>query len=120
MLAAQHVGRQVFPAVEPEVVEFDLDLGVGEEGDRPADVVGVDVGEDEEVEAPLVLGKRCDLLLDFRVGRSSAAVDQHPRGLRSIAVLDPQTVTVAGGEEFEGEHHSSSCSSLPSGWTCSA
>ena len=88
---------QVLVAVEPDVVKGDVDLALSQQLEHPTDVVRVNVRDDQQVELPLILGQGLHPPPDFGVGANQPAVHQHPVGMVGIAILDPQTVALAGG-----------------------
>src|SRR5690349_21272791 len=94
-------------------VEPDLSDAVGaelpEEMDAALDVVGVDVGHHEEVEADV--GPAAQALGDRVESGLEAAIHEDAARPSGIAVLDPEAVTVSGGEQVDREHPVSSSGS---------
>jgi len=76
---------------------------LAEQTDDPLDVVGVDVGADQQLERAVALRKRCDLRPQaLRIRETGAAVDEHAMAVAARAVLDPQAVAMTGGEHLDG------------------
>jgi hypothetical protein len=92
--------------VEPDVVEAQAELVVAEQQPRAADVVVVDVADDEQVDVPLavgVLGYLQQPAPQRRVGFVRAGVHQHAPGRTADRAADEQAVAEAGGQHFEGD-----------------
>ena len=51
---------------------------IGQQFERSANVVGVDMGDDEQVKDPVTSRKRLDALLQESVGRRGSPIDEDP------------------------------------------
>src|SRR4030095_4119709 len=99
---------QVFPAVEPDVVEGEsrnVDFGIGDTGEYAADVVVVDVGDHQQFEAALILGKGVKALCDQAARLFCTHVDHE---LVGGSPPHPDRVALTGGKELNLETHLSS------------
>ena len=92
------------PTVEPHVVEGDAQRRVGEQLGDAADVIGVDVRDDEQVEVTLARRQLSDALLDEARGLPHAGVDEHAVRAARRAVFDEQGITLLGRQHLDAEH----------------
>ena len=108
---SEHAGcplLDVLPPVEPDVLELDrLELGILEQLDDAIDVVGIDVGDDEQLKVgfapiPQLAEPFADPSITL-VGKPRTPVDEDPAH-RVVAVADDQGVTVPGGQHLYFEH----------------
>ena len=90
---------QLVPPVEPHVVEPIAHVVVGEQRNRAADVVRVDVREHEQLDPR----DRQHALPSDRRDRDRPAVDHHVVQVGRLAVRQPQTIPVARREELDVE-----------------
>ena len=97
-------GREMAKTIEPDVPEGGTEGGVFEEFDDAADVVGVDVRDDQQLEAAMRRRERRDALTQGAKRPRGAAVNEYPVGGGGGAVLDPEAVTVLGREHVDHEH----------------
>ena len=100
-LLGGHAAVQVFPSVEPDVGEREAGYGLGRVDDareHAADVVGVHMGDHEEIERALVLGERADAVGECPAGARGSHVDDE---LVAVAPAHPDRVALAGVQELD-------------------
>ena len=99
---------QLLAAIEPDALEAAVQrLGVLQQAHDAFNVVGVDVGDDEQLEMTLIGRQLQDALAQRRVGVGRTAVDEYAPGLLGAAIFNPQTIAMRGGQHLDTEHESS-------------
>jgi hypothetical protein len=94
-LARAELARQMTPAVEPDIADMKAVPDGFEERESAADVIGVDVRQDEKLEELVPLRQRHDSASQLFGGLLRSAVDQEAMGIAiTVAVLDPQSIAV--------------------------
>jgi hypothetical protein len=90
------------------VVELDSQPGILQEADDAVDVVGVHVGDHQQLEPALRFPEPENARAQGVVRGPWAAIDQDAmQAVRGVAVLHDQGVAVRRGQHFDREHRSS-------------
>jgi len=88
--------------VEPEVADVEIRrAGAGEQFEHPADVIGVHVGDHEQLEPTSSAGGGWDTVEappHDGCRRRDAGVDQYVVDLGSVPILHPERIALVGGE----------------------
>lgn len=81
-------------AVEPDIAEAQAVGGIVHQLDRTANVIGIDVSDNEQIEVAVGRTERLDALLEARVGRRTASVDENAALRRTIVESNAPGSTV--------------------------
>ena len=91
--------RELGKCVEPDVP--DLNVLAREKRKHAADVVGVDVRHDDEVDHTLASGERVDTRLQCLCSLGGSPVEDHPPRSTLACTLDPDRVAVGGLQKID-------------------
>jgi hypothetical protein len=96
--------RKHVQVVEPHVQKRHSERAVGKQPESTTDVVGIDMGDDEQLERPVVFGQVFDTFLEELIGRWGPRIDDDPVHLSSVPVFNPQGIPLLSGEHFDTKH----------------
>jgi hypothetical protein len=88
-------------SIEPDVLETHPEVGITHQLEQPFDMIRIDVGQQQELEAALGRPQRREARLQGAVCGVPAAVDQDAARTFRVAILDPEAVALACGQHVD-------------------